>query len=90
MLRKAEVFTLSGEGVHFDRNMHLDILTDLFLKMPTFTAVTIHSHYNDDWLILSDSSFETASQKMEEHYGFTVPVSSVQAITLSHARRMNE
>ena len=22
MLREAEVFTLSGEGVHFDRNMH--------------------------------------------------------------------
>ena len=23
MLREAEVFTLSGEGVHFDRNMQL-------------------------------------------------------------------
>ena len=38
----------------------------------------------------SDSSFETASQKMQEHYGFTVPVSSVRAITLNHAHCMNE
>ena len=38
----------------------------------------------------SDSSFETASQKMEEHYGVLVPASSVRAITLSHARCMNE
>ena len=27
---------------------------------------------------------------MEEHYGSTAPVSSVRAITLSHARCMNE
>ena len=33
----------------------------------------------------SDSSFETAARKMEEHYGITVPESSIRAITLSHA-----
>ncbi|UYM16566.1 hypothetical protein [Endozoicomonas euniceicola] len=38
----------------------------------------------------ADSSFETASQKMEEHYGVVVSSSSVRAITLSHARCMNE
>ena len=38
----------------------------------------------------SDSSFETASQKMEEHYGVAVPESSVRAITLGHARCMKE
>ena len=38
----------------------------------------------------SDSSFETASQKMEEHYGVVVPESSVRAITLGHARCMSE
>ena len=38
----------------------------------------------------SDSSFETASQKMAEHYGVAVPESSVRAITLGHARCMSE
>ena len=38
----------------------------------------------------SDCSFETASQKMEEHYGVVVPESSVRAITLGHARCMSE
>ncbi|MET4818215.1 hypothetical protein [Endozoicomonas lisbonensis] len=38
----------------------------------------------------SDSSFATASQKMEEHYGVIVPESSVRAITLGHARCMSE
>ena len=33
----------------------------------------------------SDSSFETAARKMEEHYSITVPESSIRAITLSHA-----
>ena len=38
----------------------------------------------------SDSSFETASQKMEEHYGVAVPESSVRGIILGHARCMSE
>ncbi len=38
----------------------------------------------------SDSSFETASQKMEEHYGVVIPGSSIRAITLGHARCMCE
>ena len=38
----------------------------------------------------SDSSFATASQKMTEHYGASIPESSVRAITLSHAHCMSE
>ncbi len=36
----------------------------------------------------ADGSFEAAANKMQEHYGITVPESSVRAITLKHASCM--
>ena len=39
MLREAEVFTLSGEGVHFDRNMQFFILELLMAANAWFSRV---------------------------------------------------
>ena len=33
-----------------------DTVYDLFLKVPTFTAATILSHYNGDWSILHQTA----------------------------------
>jgi hypothetical protein len=38
----------------------------------------------------ADHSFKKAAQKIEEHYGITVPISSERSITLKHAKRIQE
>jgi hypothetical protein len=38
----------------------------------------------------SDESFGGISEKMKEHYGITVPVSSARVITLKHAEQMRQ
>ena len=46
MFREAEVFTLSGESVHFDRNMHLKAIS---VSTPHFSSANLRKpqKYND-------------------------------------------
>jgi len=38
----------------------------------------------------ADESFSKASEKLKEHYGITIPVSSIQRITESHAQHIKD
>jgi hypothetical protein len=38
----------------------------------------------------ADASFSRASEKMKEHYGITIPVSSIQSITEAHAQKIKD
>ena len=38
----------------------------------------------------ADASFSRASEKLKEHYGISIPVSSIQRITESHAENVKD
>lgn len=38
----------------------------------------------------ADASFSRASEKLKEHYGITIPVSSIQSITEGHAENIKD